>query len=133
MDANDLWADAVAFCEHDLVRLGYSDVTLWNIKITGPDTFAAEIYCEDDFQEKVSYQHRVQHGVQTFRFPLTTAGLKNREQRELAVMLAQQGESTALRDLMISAAGRRFVETLCEERAKYAQLCDMRSDAEISF
>lgn len=122
----DLVADAIAFAENVLPRLGYTEVSFNQVYSYDGEEIEAMFNVYDDFQSRVSYSHQCQNGQIILTFPLSISGLKNREQRELAVMLKQQGESTQLFDLMVSAAGRKFVEDLVATRAKYAQLVDMR-------
>lgn len=127
MSLSDLVGEAIAFADHEIIpRLGYTDVSFNQIYSYDGKVIQAMFNVTDDFQEKVSYYDRCQHGQLILEFPLSLNGLKNREQRELSVMLAMQGNSTALFDLMVSAAGRAFVSALVAERAKYAQLVDMR-------
>lgn len=123
MSIADIWDEAVVFAEHSLPRLGYDEVSLWEI-IIKEDRIFAKIYCEDTFQSRVPYDHRKQHGGIEFPYPFTTRGMLNREQRELHVLAAQTANSTAIADAMTSAAGRRFAQELVESRQRFAALCD---------
>ena len=127
MSLKDLIAEAIAFADHEIIpRLGYTDVSFNQVYAYNDATVQAVFNVTDDFQEKVGYYERVQHGSLILEFPLSLNGLFNREQREHSVMLKQQGNSTALYHLMVSAAGRKFVGDLSETRSKYAPLVDMR-------
>ena len=128
MSAEDLWADATAFGDNVMPGLGYDEVTLVRITYTGTRP-KAEFLGKDDFQDKVDWGKRVQHGSITLTFPLDCTHLKNREQRELEVLCKQQGESTQLAEALTSAAGRRYVQSLVSQRREFAALVDL-SDLE---
>ena len=120
--------EAEAFAFIVKACLHYNEVWLSELVIETDGQLRATYNCRDDFQRDVRYDHQKQHGFVHIRAPYSTRGLLNREQRELHVLLAQQGESTALANELTSAAGRRFVQSLQEERAQYAQLVDFTNE-----
>jgi len=126
IDTEKLIAEGETFKEELKRMLGYDEIGSVSFNINYNGAVKALIYCTDDFQERLDYSKRVQHDTVTFDYPLTVKGKLNREQRELQVLLTQQGESTALHSELVSAAGRLFVQALIEERAKYALLVDKR-------
>ena len=122
---NQLLSQGVEFAKLLKSERGYNGAHFKEIHIQPEGTIFFYFDLQDDFQRDISYSHRFKAGTM-FILPeeLTLVGWPTREERELRVMLAQQGESTALSDLMVSAAGRAFVTALKEERSRYAQLVD---------
>ena len=109
-EANELLGyDRLEFVEYTLDKYGNEVVSFW---------------MKDDFQSSLAWSVQYQSGLQTIPYPPNAAGIDNREQRELHVLLAQQGTSVAIADELVSAAGRRFVQGIIAERAKYAVLVD---------
>lgn len=109
-EANKLLGyDRLEFSTYTINQYGTEEVTFWMV---------------DDFQKDLSWNMSHQSGYRTIPYPPSADGIDNREQRELYVLLAQQGESVTIAAELISAAGKRFVQGIVAERAKYAQLVD---------
>lgn len=110
----------------------YDQVKLWYVELRPTGEIYAHVYGEDDFQNKIAYQHRHKHGSHEVPYPFHKAidEWPTREERELRVLLAQQGESTALVSEIRSASAKRFVNNLCAERTRYAQLVDFTKGRE---
>lgn len=112
--------------EQCAMSLGYAEVDMVGayIKIEAERAFVT-IYCHDDFQRSW-VEGTVQTG--TVYFPVdqngrvTTQGLMNREQRELAVLSRTAGRTLELSRHLQSAAGRRFVEELLESTKSLAKM-----------
>ena len=104
--------------------LGYDRLEFNMYKITARGLEIVTFWMVDDFQLGLDWRIQYQTGLREIPYPPSTDGIDNREQRELHVLLAQQGTSVAIADELVSAAGRRFVKGIIAERAKYAQLVD---------
>lgn len=128
MIVEDNWKEIVDTCDEWVkeanVFLGYDTLTFEYCKMSKTGPIVTRFWCVDDFQSGIAYSCRCQHGFLELSYPPTLDDLKNREQRELHVLLGQQGESVAIAEELVSASGRAFVKKLIAERAKYAQLVD---------
>lgn len=124
-DRQEITKIAFEFIRRFRDEFGYDDAQFQGFTVSDNGVYFG-FYLEDEFQKRVSYDHRTQHGGfyiyeigGEFCIP---ADFKSREMRELSVMLAQQAETTVLRDMLVSASGREYMRRLIEERSKYAQL-----------
>jgi hypothetical protein len=112
--------------EKAAMSLGYTEVDIIGafIRIDNySDSAHVTVYCHDDFQRRWD-SNAVQCGA--INFPMhpsgrvTTTGLMNREQRELACLARAAGRTLELSRHLQSAAGRRFVEELLESTKSLA-------------
>lgn len=124
-------ANAQRFIAALTTERGYDTARIEWIELSPEGEIRLCFTARDDFQSNVSHIHRYKSETcQHVHWPFldALASWPTREERELRVLLAQQGESTALADEMKSASARRFVQNLCRERAEYAALCDFTSE-----
>lgn len=92
----DILAEAERVKQY-LEGLGYDSVDLLAHDLYSKGRITLCFYCTDDFQQGVNYEARKQYGGVSIEYLSgDESKLLNREQRELHVLLAQQGESTAI-------------------------------------
>lgn len=110
--------------EETVKSLGYDSCWLSEVLLEPTGDVVAKYYVDDDFQKDIDYKHRCQNSFLRFTYPFKLTNEFTREERELRVLLSQQGETVGLQSMLVSAAGRKFVAALQAERSKYAQLVD---------
>ena len=127
MDTQKIIDECVEWAKEANELLGYDRLEFRHYQIDQSGAEEVSFWMVDNFQSGLGWETQHQNGLRTIDYPPSADGIDNREQRELHVLLAQQGTSVAIADELVSAAGRRFVQGIIAERAKYAQLVDFTS------
>lgn len=117
----ELGQSAAAYC---INHLGYTSASFDYIQIDGMDEVRVSIFVEDDFQQKLDYNARVQHGSIYFRAGTadelwdTLCKKHTREQRELLVAIGlfeQVGKDAgAMKSALLREEIARFTAKLDE-------------------
>lgn len=136
MDLNDLHRQLPTIKLHFEQTLGYDRVHSLMLIAGLEGEPQVSIYCRDEFQADLSYEHRVRNGVLSFdcdslgELWAKIHALPDRRERELRVMLTQVGHAIQHRDTLIDPEARAFAEALVAKHQQYAGLLtDMRASA----
>lgn len=107
---------------------GYDRAGLNSVAICS-DSIDFNFTLRDTFQDGLSYDLKVAQDTNFYLYPNPEADLKSlldavptRAERELKVLSRKLGNVVELKDMLISAAGRKFVEDVIEARNKYLAL-----------
>ena len=113
-----------------LVReLGYNEANFrgleYQVPYYGVASYVAKFYVEDDFQEHLSYDDRVDHGSMAITIEQLTsfpAGFQSREMRELKSLAKRTALGEDYTDKMESALAKQFVADLMPDLEKLKNL-----------
>lgn len=119
--------EALADLEIRLYRFGYSSIYLKEIAITD-DAILGKMGMSDDFQDKISWDERIQSGIISFSWNETTrrfhipTGFLTLEQRELSIAASRLGKTKEIMQRMSSAFATAYVEQLTADQARFQKL-----------